>query len=339
MRKTFVIVATALVVVTAACGKSSDKKASGPTGPQSYAVDADAAAQPQFQVATYFPSKLTVRPGDTIVFTNRSKAHPHTITFGIKADQSNRPPTVTDKGENPVAFGPCFQDAAPTNALTACATPPNPASPPAFNGTGFWNSGIIGSLGGSNQQTAITMKLGDSIAPGDYQYLCMLHPFMIGVLTVAAKDGERQAPTAVRAAADTASAKAVTATAALNPPAATPNTITAGWGDGITAVMGYAPDTIAVKVGDLVTWKDVSPYEPHTVTFASPFKAPDEPGALDPAGVKSGGTYTSGLTSSGLIGPPPLSQSAEFSLKFAKPGTYKYVCTIHPGMAGSVVVS
>ena len=90
--------------------------AEGPSGAQTYEVDVDAAASPEYMVATYFPAKLTVRPGDTIVFNNKSKAWPHTVTLGIKADQSNRPPTVTDKGENPAAFGPCFTDTEPSAA-------------------------------------------------------------------------------------------------------------------------------------------------------------------------------------------------------------------------------
>jgi plastocyanin len=282
-----------------------------------------------------------VRPGDTIVFTNRSKENPHTVTLGIKADQSNRPPTVTDKGmENPVAFGPCFQDAAPTTSLVACATPPNPAAPPAFNGTGYWNSGVLSQAAGPDAASAITLKIGDAVPPGDYTYLCMLHPFMVGSLTVAANDTDRQAPTAVRSAADADAAKAVAASAAISPPAATAaNAVTAGYGDRITAVLKYAPAQLSVKVGDTVTWKDASPYEPHTVTFNSPFKTPGDKGALDPAGVKSGGTYTSGFTSSGLFGPPPFAPTAEFSLKFGKAGTYNYVCTIHPGMAGTVTVT
>ena len=71
----------------------------------------------------------------------------------------------------------------------------------------------------------------------------------------------------------------------------------------------------------------------------SKFKSPEEPGALVPAGAKSGGTYTSGLTNSGIIGPAPFFPSATFTLKFGKAGTYEYVCVLHPGMKGTVTVT
>ena len=103
--------------------------------------------------------------------------------------------------------------------------------------------------------------------------------------------------------------------------------------------MLYDPKTITVKSGDTVTWKAANPFEPHTVTFESKFKSPADEGATVPAGVKSGGTYTGGFTSSGLFGPPPIYPGTEFSLKFTKAGTYNYVCAIHPAMAGTVTVT
>jgi plastocyanin len=341
MRKILFTALAVVALVGAACGNddNNDKTAKGPSGAQSYAVDIDAAASPQFQIGAYFPGAITVRPGDTIVFTNKSKAHPHTVTLGIKADQSNRPPIITPQGvENPAAFGPCFTDTEPSTTFTACPTPPNPAAPPAFAGKGYWNSGILSTAAGPTVPGSTTVKLADSIAPGDYTFLCMLHPFMVGSLKVAAKDTDRLAPATVKANGERDAAAAVTATASLTPPAPSGN-VSAGWGDRITAVMAYDPATISVKAGDTVTWKTASPYEPHTITFQSPFKTPSDKGATSPAGVKSGGTYTSGFTSSGLIGPAPFFPGNTFSLKFAKAGTYNYVCAIHPGMAGVVTVT
>ena len=34
-----------------------------------------------------------------------------------------------------------------------------------------------------------------------------------------------------------------------------------------------------------------------------------------------------------------LSQNASFSHQFTVPGTYQYVCTIHPGMHGTIIVN
>jgi plastocyanin len=70
----------------------------------------------------------------------------------------------------------------------------------------------------------------------------------------------------------------------------------------------FAPTATTVTVGTTVRWKNLDG-EPHTVrsidaTFAS--------GALD--------------------------QNDSYSVKFDKPGTYKYVCSIHPQMVGTIVV-
>ena len=70
----------------------------------------------------------------------------------------------------------------------------------------------------------------------------------------------------------------------------------------------FAPTAMTVPVGTTVHWKNLDG-EPHTVrsvdaTFAS--------NALD--------------------------QNDSFAFKFDKPGTYRYVCSIHPQMVGTIVV-
>ena len=339
MRKTFVILIVGALFAAGACGKSnkSSSSAKGPTGPQTYEVNADAAA-PQ-QIATYFPGVLSVRPGDTIVFSNKSNEAPHTITLGIKADNSNRVPPVTQKGEeNPVAFGPCFTDTDPSPTMTTCPTPSNPASPPEFAGKGFWNSGVLAPAVAPTGNK-ITLKLASTIAPGDYSVVCLLHPFMASTLKVVAKDTDRKTPAAAQAEATSASTKAVADAAKVQAPSAAAGNVTTGYGDRIVSVNLFAPATLSVKVGDTVTWQDGNPYEPHTVTFKSPYKSPQEAGALAPHGDKSGGTYSGGFTSSGIIGPAPFFPGNTFSLKFAKAGTYDYICILHDGMKGTVTVT
>ena len=70
----------------------------------------------------------------------------------------------------------------------------------------------------------------------------------------------------------------------------------------------FAPMTITVKEGSSVTWKNLDG-EPHTVTSVE------------------------GLFRSGAI-----DQNESFTFKFDKPGTYKYLCSIHPRMTAEVIV-
>ena len=60
-----------------------------------------------------------------------------------------------------------------------------------------------------------------------------------------------------------------------------------------------------LQVGGTVTWVDQSSYMPHTISFESPFRGPQDPNAFLPAGVRSGSGYSGGVAHSGTVGPPP----------------------------------
>lgn len=70
----------------------------------------------------------------------------------------------------------------------------------------------------------------------------------------------------------------------------------------------FMPMTMTVKAGTTVTWKNMDG-EPHTVV------SPD-------------GTFRSHA----------LDQGDTFTFKFDTPGTYKYICSIHPKMMASITV-
>ncbi len=70
----------------------------------------------------------------------------------------------------------------------------------------------------------------------------------------------------------------------------------------------FAPMAVTVKAGTTVTWRN-DDEEPHTV-----------------------------VSQDGLFRSAAIDGGEHFSFKFDKPGTYKYVCTIHPRMVGTVVV-
>ena len=70
----------------------------------------------------------------------------------------------------------------------------------------------------------------------------------------------------------------------------------------------FSPMVLTVRAGTTVTWKNMDG-EPHTVA------------SID------GAFHSSGLD-----------QGESFSFKFGKPGTYKYLCSIHPQMTAEIVV-
>jgi plastocyanin len=71
----------------------------------------------------------------------------------------------------------------------------------------------------------------------------------------------------------------------------------------------FAPMSLTVKAGMSVTWKNLDG-EPHTVTSVD------------------------GLFRSGAI-----DENESFTFKFDKPGTYKYLCSIHPKMMAAIIVN
>ncbi|MBS0275658.1 MAG: cupredoxin family copper-binding protein [Proteobacteria bacterium] len=70
----------------------------------------------------------------------------------------------------------------------------------------------------------------------------------------------------------------------------------------------YSPMDVTIKAGDTVTWKNLDG-EPHTV-------------------VSVDGAFRS----------KALDENDSYSFKFDKPGTYKYICSIHPQMKATITV-
>ena len=82
--------------------------------------------------------------------------------------------------------------------------------------------------------------------------------------------------------------------------------------EGPTVVMAkdfmFAPTSLTVAAGSTVTWTNRDD-EPHTI-------------------VSEGGLFRSAA----------LDTNESFSFRFEKPGTYRYTCSIHPRMVGTIVV-
>jgi plastocyanin len=96
-------------------------------------------------------------------------------------------------------------------------------------------------------------------------------------------------------------------------PTTTQSTSDAAVATNTVAIKNFAfdPATITVKAGTTVTWTN-SDQDPHTVT------------------------------SDGKAGPlnsKPLNQGDTYQYTFAVPGTFSYLCTIHPFMTATVTVT
>jgi plastocyanin len=105
----------------------------------------------------------------------------------------------------------------------------------------------------------------------------------------------------------------------------------------------FAPGTITIDAGDTVTWTMAAGFD-HTVTFLSGGRLPDlaipenggkllfNPLIALPQGLT---TYAGkGVAGSGIL----MAREKSYSLTFTKPGSYAYLCLLHPGMTGTVIV-
>ncbi|HET9772022.1 MAG TPA: plastocyanin/azurin family copper-binding protein [Acidimicrobiia bacterium] len=331
-----------LALVLAGCSGSGSKTSGGAvdekvgvTGPQTYKLEMDAPSPDGQHVSTaaFFPARVKVRPGDTVIFENRSTDAPHTVSFGLPAFDPQGPKLSTKAGlPNPVVFGPCFTSEQPGPDTETCPTPP-PATPPAYTGTGFWNSGVIA------PGQSFSMTFAPEAEATVYNYGCLLHRFMSSALEVVESDADRESPAEVAREAEHHRTSLLASNGRIAEPVAAQGIVTAGWGNTLAAFNRFSPAVTRVKAGQTVTWQTASPFEPHTVTFESPFKSPEDPGVFTPGGARSGARYSGGFAHSGIFGPEPFFPKGPFSLTFTKPGTYSYVCVLHPGMAGQVEVT
>jgi plastocyanin len=343
--KKFVGLIAVFVLLAGACGDDEEQAEgpadSSPKGPLTYNVAVDAASPEgkNISLSAYFPGGLKVHAGDTVVFDNKSTQAPHTISFGINSDRSNSPAPFTKKGAfNPAVFGPCTTSAEPTGALEACPEPPAAPLPP-YSGKGYWNSGALVPAVAPAGVKQVSVKFDASTPPGSYNYACILHGPMGGSVTVVGPGDARDTPEAAAASGAKSAGDLIASVVATPDPAATAGNVIAGMDKMPATVNRFFPGAIEIKAGGTVTWKSVSVIDPHTITFEPPFTAPEDPRAIPPAGVKVGGSYTTGFTNSGVLGPTPPFPGDTFSLRFPKKGSYNYLCGLHPGMVGTVNVT
>jgi plastocyanin len=139
-------------------------------------------------------------------------------------------------------------------------------------------------------------------AAGTFTYICDIHPSMVGVVAVSAPSptGTLPPPPPPPAPPTANLPGAGTATGAAT--ASAPN--------GVSIVdFGFSPATLTVEAGTTVTWTNTGVAR-HTVLAND--------GTFRSAGVRSGQTFTN---------------------TFATPGTFVYICDIHPGMTGTILVT
>ena len=147
--------------------------------------------------------------------------------------------------------------------------------------------------------------LAADVGEGEYEYFCLVHPWMESVLTISGADVGGDG--AAQGGSDAAQGADGGATLEISIP------IDSSLPDPEKEF--YVPESAAVEAGTTVVWYNYD-IAAHTVTSGTP-----------------GGDVGS-LFDSGIMAP-----DAEFEWEFSEPGEYDYFCILHPWMTGSVSVS
>ena len=213
--------------------------------------------------------------------------------------------------------------------MAGAAPPKEVTLTAAFAGQAFYNTGVF--VGG---QTAI-FKIDPTTKAGTYSFICLLHPTQVGQLTVVDKgtkvQPESDLETAAKVQFDADKAEAAKVASSVTAPPA--GQVLAGAVGKEISVEQFFPTSSTIKAGSSLTWKNGT-FEPHMITFGKVL-TPEDPQLFGP-GI-GGASYDGTFAFSGLIGGKPLPAST-YTLKFPKAGSFNYTCSIHPGMAGVVVV-
>ena len=304
-------------------------------------------------VNAFFPQKVTIHVGDTVSFIRGMM--PHTVDIP-PVGGSDLPLLVTgalaagvkDAGGNPF----WFNGKAPSLGLNPQLLPGGPTNV-SYDGTKRVESGFFL---GNGAAPVFNVKFTKA---GVYKAFCDIHYGMAGTVVVLPKS--KPVPSAAQAKARldrqiAADVKALKAAARIKPAA---NTVSVGSaGPGGAELFAMFPSTLHVKVGTVVTFsmsKDTR--EVHTVTFGpQAYLATLAHGLLSDPLLTQQDLYPSDLPALGPIELGPTSHGNGFAnlggldrdgttplpasgqIKFTAPGTYYYVCLIHPFMRGTIVV-
>jgi plastocyanin len=338
----FALAATFILAVGAGFNVHATTHAQASTQ-QTFIVFAGGAGPSNMDLLEFFPKDLKVHRGDTVTWLI---AGFHNISFVGSTMDTNAAPeqllvNADANGQQMTYFNP---------EITT----------PTIQDGGTYTGGVAES--GLPIQTP-TLSLVIGADPGTYYYHCDVHygapdaeTHMEGSITVVDDATAIPSPTddileagkeigdAVNQGMQAAVMADMQSASASNADGAT---VTVGTQAGMATVNQFFPMVAVINAGQTVTWQNTSANELHTVSWpAVPEDQLMGPGtdasgnpifALKPAAaptIQNGGDWvTDGPANSGFIVP-----GQSFTARFPNPGVYPYVCLIHPGMNGVVVV-
>jgi len=303
------------------------------------------------EIEAFLPEDVAIRVGDTITW-QYTPLEPHTVTF--LAD-TERPVESIVLPDGRAAFNPAM--ILPSGA------------PGDYDGNSLINSGFPpADTGPEGFRFSLTFT-----TEGAFPYVCLLHPFMAGMVTVLPQDTEGvPTPSDVAQAAEVEKQSFINELDEFRSIVGSPGSerrsdgteefeVFAGISTPKVDLMHFEQSVLEIKPGDTVTWTWDATEAPHNIIFVpegqeDPFFLQIEPQEFGPPNFilnpavfdeAGGGDFdpnaiqNSGIRFASHVSPPPGFGTGEpYSLTFNEEGTYTYICSLHfpQGMGGSITV-
>lgn len=303
------------------------------------------------EVEAFLPEDVVIRVGDTINW-QYTPLEPHTVTFLAGTE---RPAEAIELPDGRAAF----------NGAMVLPT----GEPGNYDGASLINSGFPPpDTGPEGFSFSLTFT-----AEGSFPYVCLLHPFMAGMVTVLPQDAENiPTPAEVAQAAEVEKQSFVDELNEFRARVGTPGSerrsdgteefeVFAGISTPKVDLMHFEQSFLEIRPGDTVTWKWDATEAPHNIIFIpddqeNPFFLQVEPQefgppnfVFNPAAFDEAGSadfdpdeiQNSGIRFAPHVSPPPgFATGDSYSLNFKEEGTYSYICSLHfpQGMGGTITV-
>ena len=365
----FLFVAAALAL--AACSGPSEPPTPEPTAtletfPPRELTVLVGAGERTAAINAFFPQRLSIRAGDTVTWKMNTEGDPHSVIFTDQPPEDDVIPVPREGGRGDLLFGG-GPGPSMLNPKILYPTRDEGTRAEVWHGSGYVTSGIMF----PELQQAPDIPLIDTFSlrfdrPGVYPYVCGMHDFHKGVIVVeeaTAKDVPEQDDIDLVARREIEPLEEITNSLfviqssdrvldkELGPGDTNIYVVAAGMGPPDAELTEFFPGNLSINKGDTVVWVSS---RWHSIVFnpGGPFPPMYTP-ETDDTGyvqmiinpivtlpVKAGQPFLGeGIYSSGLMGYGQRPGGVGYSLTFEVEGLFRYLCPVHPGMAGTITVT